>query len=89
MTQEGDEVTITPAQIKAARGILDWTQVELARRSNVPNSVITLFETRRRLPAREVLADLKKTSESFGVRFVEGESHLRLLRNDRIAATTL
>jgi transcriptional regulator with XRE-family HTH domain len=89
MTQEGDEMTITPAQIKAARSILGWTQVELARRSNVPNSVIALFETRRRLPPREVLADLKKTSEPFGVRFVEGESYVRLLRNDRIAATTL
>jgi ribosome-binding protein aMBF1 (putative translation factor) len=82
-------MTITPAQIKVARGILGWTQVELARRSNVPNSVIALFETHKRLPAREVLADLKKTLESFGVRFVEGESYVRLLRNDIIATTAV
>jgi transcriptional regulator with XRE-family HTH domain len=82
-------MTMTPAQIKAARSILGWTQIELACRSNVHNSVIALFETRKRLPLRDVLTDLKKTSESFGDGFIEGESYVRLLRNDRIAATTL
>jgi hypothetical protein len=43
-TREGDEMTITPAQIKTARSILGWTQVELSCRSKVPNSVIALFE---------------------------------------------
>jgi transcriptional regulator with XRE-family HTH domain len=71
------ERTITPAQIKAARSLLGWTQVELSRRSNVPNSVIALYETRTRSPARGTIGDLRKTLEAAGFEFFDGGSGVR------------
>jgi transcriptional regulator with XRE-family HTH domain len=81
-------MNITPGQIKAARGILGWTQVELSRRSNVPNSVIALFETRKRLLAPGTLGDLKKALEAAGVKFDEDQSGVRLQSGDRGNADT-
>ncbi|WP_158818955.1 helix-turn-helix transcriptional regulator [Methylocapsa sp. S129] len=75
-------MTIAPARIKAARGVLGWTQAELARRSNAPSSVIALLETRKRLPAPAVLDDLRSPLDSFGIKFVEGESDVKLPRGD-------
>ena len=69
---------ITPRQVAAARGVLRWTQAELARQAKAPKSVIALFETRRRLPASATLCDLKRALEAAGVEFIDAEPGVRL-----------
>ena len=42
---------MTPDQSRAARGLLDWSQAELAARSNLSESTIRDFEKGRRIPS--------------------------------------
>jgi transcriptional regulator with XRE-family HTH domain len=71
-------MTITPALVRAARALLGWSQKELGRRSNVSKSVIAAFETRKRLPGRGGVDDLRRTLEGAGIEFVDGEPGVRL-----------
>ncbi len=41
---------ISPEQSRAARGWLDWSQEELAKRANVSLSTVRDFEKGRRVP---------------------------------------
>lgn len=63
--------TITPAQSRAARGLLDWSQSLLAKRSNLGESTIRDFEKGRRIPTINNLAAIRGALEAEGVIFVE------------------
>ncbi len=63
-------MTITPAQSRAARGILDWSQTELAQRSNLSESTIRDFEKGRRVPSVNNLAAVQRALEAAGVEFI-------------------
>lgn len=39
---------ITPSQCRAARGVLNWSQAELARAAGVSRAMVDDFEKRRR-----------------------------------------
>jgi transcriptional regulator with XRE-family HTH domain len=83
-------MTVTPAQIKAVRTVLGWTQMELSRRSNVPNSVIPLYETRKRSTARGTIGDLRETLEAAGVDFFDNGSGVRrIAETDENASPTV
>ena len=76
----------TPAQSRAARGLLDWSQTELGRRSNLSESTIRDFEKGRRIPAPNNLAAIERALSSAGVIFVDenGEgAGVRLRKGDR------
>ena len=60
---------VTPAQSRAARGLLDWSQSELAKHSNLGESTIRDFEKGRRVPTINNLAAIKSAFERAGVRF--------------------
>jgi transcriptional regulator with XRE-family HTH domain len=64
-------MTITAAQLKAARQLLDWSQDDVAGASGLETSTIVHFEHGKRVPDREALADIQKTMEAAGVEFVE------------------
>lgn len=64
---------ITPAQCRAARGLLDWSQSELADRSGVGCSTIRSFENGRHALMRSNSRLLRATFEEAGVRFLDGE----------------
>jgi len=55
---------LTPEQCRAARGLLDWTQEELAERAEVSRSTIRDFENGRHClqatTAAQVVAALEK-----------------------------
>lgn len=55
---------LTPEQCRAARGLLDWTQEELAERADVSRSTIRDFENGRHslqsTTAAQVVAALEK-----------------------------
>ncbi|MGY0794280.1 helix-turn-helix domain-containing protein [Azospirillum argentinense] len=63
---------ITAAQIRAARGLLEWSQARLAEESGVSVSTIKSVEAGRRKPIPANIAALRKALEDGGVEFVDG-----------------
>ncbi|WP_092236304.1 helix-turn-helix transcriptional regulator [Bradyrhizobium sp. Gha] len=63
---------MTPDQSRAARGLLDWSQAELAARSNLSESTIRDFEKGRRVPSINNLAAVRRALEEAGVEFIDG-----------------
>ena len=61
---------ITPEQSRAARGWLNWTQAELAKRANVGLSTVKDFEGGKRVPIRNNLDAMRLALEMMGVAFV-------------------
>lgn len=62
---------ITPAQSRAARGLVEWSQQELAERSNLSESTIRDFEKGRRVPSVNNLAAIARALETAGVQFID------------------
>jgi transcriptional regulator with XRE-family HTH domain len=61
---------ITPAQAKAARALLGWSQDDLARRSGVVRRTLMSFETGAREPREDTLLRVVETFEQAGIEFV-------------------
>lgn len=64
---------MTPAQCRAARGLLQWSQDQLANAAEVGVVTVRQFETEKAEPRRATLAAIQRTLEDFGVRFTERE----------------
>jgi transcriptional regulator with XRE-family HTH domain len=64
---------MTPDQSRAARGLLDWSQAELAARSNLSESTVRDFEKGRRVPSINNLAAIRRALEAAGVEFIDGK----------------
>jgi transcriptional regulator with XRE-family HTH domain len=67
-------MTITPAQCRAARALLDWTQDDLAARSKVSKRTILHFEKasgRKPIPAN--MDAIQRALEAAGVTFIDGD----------------
>jgi transcriptional regulator with XRE-family HTH domain len=60
-----------PAQVRAARGLLDWTQAELAERAGAAVSTVKDFEAGRTRPIRNSLAAIRAALEAAGVVFID------------------
>ena len=72
---------MNPDQSRAARGLLDWSQAELAARSNLSESTIRDFEKGRRVPSINNLAAVRRALEAAGVEFIDGDQPgVRLMR---------
>ena len=79
-------MTLHPAQSRAARGILEWSQAELAAQSNLSTSTVRDFEKGRRLPTVNNLAAIRRAFETAGVEFVDengGGAGVRLAKPRR------
>ena len=63
--------TITPEQSRAGRGLLDWSQTELAERANLGQSTVRDFEAGRREPQINNLAAMRRAMEEAGVEFID------------------
>ena len=64
---------ITPAQCRAARGMLQWSQTELARRAKVARKTVADFEQEIRKLRRRSREAITETIEGAGVHFVWDE----------------
>ncbi|MFP4003121.1 MAG: helix-turn-helix domain-containing protein [Alphaproteobacteria bacterium] len=64
---------ITPAQCRAARGLLKWTQTELAAAAGVAWSTVRDFEAERRKPIRRNMEAITGALEAAGVEFTNGD----------------
>lgn len=60
---------VTSAQIRAARGLLNWTVRDLAERSRVHRNTVTRIETETTGPGHSVAA-IRAALEAAGVEFI-------------------
>ncbi len=65
---------INPAQTRAGRALLNWTQAELAARSHVSPSTVKQFELGRREPTYNNLRALREALEAGGVILLDDDS---------------
>lgn len=63
-------MSLSAAQSRAARGLLNWSQTELASRSNLSESTIRDFEKGRRVPSPNNLAAVARAFEAAGLQFI-------------------
>ena len=64
---------LTPAQCRAARGLLDWTQQELADAARIGVATVRLFEGEGAQSRQATLAVLRQAFELAGVEFTNGD----------------
>ncbi len=69
----GTSAAITPAHVRAARGLLGWTQTELIDRSGVPKRTLIRFELGEGAPQPRTVAALQAALEAAGVTFTNGD----------------
>ena len=73
MGQAVDVTNLTPELCRAARGLLDWTQTDLADRAEVSRSTIRDFEGSRHDIHRATAAQLCRAFEAHSVVFINVE----------------
>jgi ribosome-binding protein aMBF1 (putative translation factor) len=64
---------LTPAQIRAARALLDWSQPELADRAGVHVNSIKSFERRRSAPIWTTMAKIERALKKAGIEFIDAD----------------
>lgn len=62
---------LTPAQSRAARALINWSQLQLAEASGTGVSTIRDFETGKRTPITNNLSAIRSALEAAGIIFVE------------------
>lgn len=83
------ESVITAGQLRAARGLLDLSQRELAALSKVSRATIADFEAGKRQPYARTLVDLQRALEAAGVGFVSDDDLVGVkIRRSRLPAQT-
>jgi transcriptional regulator with XRE-family HTH domain len=75
---------INPAQIRAARGLLGWKIVDLAKMTNLTTNAISKIEREDVSAHRGSLEKIQKAFEDAGVEFLPGSG---LRKKDRIVET--
>jgi DNA-binding XRE family transcriptional regulator len=61
---------ITTAQIRAARGMLKWTQAALAHRAAVSTVTLNMIENETVRPRENTLASIQSALERGGIEFL-------------------
>lgn len=77
---------ITASQCRAARGLLDWTQQELADAARVGVATVRLFEGEETDTRQATLVVLRQAFEVAGVEFIDengGGRGVRLRKRQR------
>ena len=64
---------LTPGQCRAARGLLDWSQPDLAERCGMHVQTISAFENETSTPSKRTLATITQTFEQNGIEFLPNE----------------
>ncbi len=61
---------LSPAQCRAARALLDWSQAQLATACKVATKTLADFERGNRTPYDRTLVDIRAALEAAGVEFI-------------------
>ena len=72
MGASGNDIidAVTAPQVRAARGLLGWSQDQLAIASSVPKRTIARLELAEGSPQRRTLAAIRAALEAAGVEFI-------------------
>ena len=70
MSKVAQSVDLTPAQCRAARALLNWSQDQLEGAAKVARKTITDFEREARTPYARTLAAIRSALEGAGVEFI-------------------
>lgn len=62
---------ITPAQCRAARGLLSWSQQELAKEAGIGIVTVHQLEVGLSEPRRATMMVIRRAFESAGVEFID------------------
>jgi transcriptional regulator with XRE-family HTH domain len=76
-TLQTGSAPISTAQIRAARGLLKWTQAALAHRAAISAVTLNMIENETVRPRESTLAAIRAALESGGVEFL-GENGIGL-----------
>jgi DNA-binding XRE family transcriptional regulator len=77
-----ETVDLTVEHVRAARGLLKWTQDELASRAGVTITTISYWENERVKPSEETKIQVRRAFEEAGIEFANGGNPgVRLMRN--------
>lgn len=74
-------MSITTAQIRGARGVLNWSQSDLAERTGISATSIGSIENGQSTPRASTLNTIQKAFEQAGIEFI-GSEGLRLRTGD-------
>jgi transcriptional regulator with XRE-family HTH domain len=66
---------ITREQCRAARGLLDWSQADLAEAALIGIVTVRQFETGAHEPRRLTLHAIRRAFEEAGVEFIDGDGN--------------
>lgn len=64
-------MSISAAQCRAARSLLDWTQDQLAKNAQVARATVADFERNFRSPMRQNMVSIQSTLEAAGIEFIQ------------------
>src|SRR5262245_7471434 len=64
---------LVPAQVRAARALLRWSQTDLALHSGVHVNPIKSFESEQSNPVWTTLSKLERALKKAGVEFIDGD----------------
>ena len=67
-------MTLCPAQCRAARALLAWSQEDLVRHSTITKKTIADFERGATTPRQQTLDQILAAFETAGIEFVNGDS---------------
>ncbi len=70
-----DKMTISSAQCRGARAMLNWSQEELSKKAHVARATIADFEREFRKPIANNLLAIQKALEKGGVEFIQNEGN--------------
>jgi transcriptional regulator with XRE-family HTH domain len=62
---------MTPEQCRAARGLLDWSQAQLAEKAAVGIVTVRQFEAGAHTPRRATVEVIKRAFDAAGVEFID------------------
>lgn len=68
---------ISPAQCRAARGLLGWTQQQLGTEAEVSPSTVKFFEGDKKTTHPRTVEALRRAFEAAGVEFLERDGVCR------------
>jgi transcriptional regulator with XRE-family HTH domain len=75
---------LTPAQCRAARALLNWSQEDLVAHAKIAKKTIADFERGATTPRRQTLAQIAAAFEQAGVEFLNGNAPgVRVRRKSR------
>ena len=77
---------IAPAQCRAARGLLDWSQQELAERAGIGVVTVRQLEAGIHEPRRATLDVVRRCFETAGIEFIDengGGAGVRLKKSSK------